>query len=148
MKRINANRVFSSTSVPVAVSSSPQGSLAGSHHNVGTSSHGTNDLTEEKINDRQIISLDERVMTWLIQSSAEPSAGLTESSIVPYINIRNPNGEHIMIELGCLNDTIQYDTNSKEIQVNISSHHQMVLLLRDQPAIEIKFPFPPSTQNN
>ena len=87
-------------------------------------------------------------MTWLIQNSAEPSAGLTESSIVPYINIRNPNGEHITIELGRSNDTIQYDTNSKEIQVNISSHHQMVLLMRDQPAMEIKFPFPLSTQNN
>ena len=125
MKRINANRVFGSTKVSIAISSSPQGSLADSDHNVGTSSHGTDDLTEEKINDRQSIILDERtrtferVMTWLNQSSAEASAGLTESSIVPYINIRNANGEHITI------DTIQYDTNSNEIQVNISSHHQM-----------------------
>ena len=151
VKRINANRVFGSTQVSVGISSSSQGSLADSDHNVGTSSHETVDLTEENINDRQSIIRDERtrsferVMTWLNQSSAEPSAGLTESSIVPY---RNPNGEHITIELGHLNDTIQYDTNSKEIQVNISLHHQMVLLLRDQPAMEIKFPFPPSIQNN
>ena len=116
------------------------------------SSHGTNDLTEEQCPGNQRIILSEIpsnhsfniVMPWLnglIQSS-EHSAGLAGSISVNSINIPSPNGERIKIKFSGQKDSIQIDTRTNEIKINISSNHQTVLFLRNHPIMEINCPPP------
>ena len=145
-----------------AVTASPSACTLVLHDNEvssNPSSHGTNDLIEEQSsgnqrNERTILSdipsnnTFDNVLTWLnglIQSS-ENSAGLAGNNSVDSINIPSPNGERIKIKFGGQNDSIQLDTNTNEIQINISSYHRTVLLLQNHPIIEINCLHP--TKNN